>query len=71
MIVLQKTEKRDRLITIRGGYVRCPFCRRNRKVKRIGEHEFGHDIVCFCRTCKTEFEVDVDEDGQCYLSRSL
>lgn len=66
---MQTLGNRDTLLTVKDGWLSCPVCRRNHKVKRIGTDEVGRNIVCFCRSCKNEIIVDIRE-GQCYLSQS-
>ncbi len=57
------------MLALEDGYVICPICKRNRRVKRVAPDEKGERILLFCRHCKNEFRVDI-EQGQCYLSRS-
>lgn len=66
---MQTQTKSDTMISVVDGYIGCPICRQNRRVKRIAPDERGENIVCFCRKCKQEFRVDISQ-GQCYLSRS-
>lgn len=50
-------------------YLICPVCRRNRRLMKILPDSSGHNIVAFCRDCKSEIKIDIFE-GQCFESRS-
>lgn len=67
--VLNAASKHGKLLTVRDGYLICPNCRRNRRVMRIDPSTRAEKVVAFCRDCKTEVFVDIDE-GQCFESRS-
>lgn len=66
---MQTLQNRDKILTVKDGWLSCPICKRNHKVKRIGPDEEGRNIVCFCRSCKNEITVDI-QAGQCYMSQS-
>lgn len=67
--VLQSTEKYGKLLTVDDGFLMCPICRRNKRLKRIYQDESGRNISVFCRSCKNEIRIDIDK-GQCFESRS-
>lgn len=66
---MQSQQKHGKLLTVKDGYLVCPYCRRNRKVKRIDAAEYGERILVYCRECRREFRIDIDE-GQSFESRS-
>ena len=66
---LQSQANCGRMLTVDKGYLVCPYCRKNRKVKRITPDERGERVLLYCRDCKREFRVDI-EQGQCFESRS-
>ena len=68
MKVLQTTQKRGKMLTVKDGWVTCPTCRRNRRMIQIKPDTAAHNLVVFCRTCKTEHIVDIVE-GECFESR--
>ena len=57
------------MLTVKDGWVSCPACRRNKRLKRIYPDERGSRIRLYCRDCKSEIIVDIDK-GQCFESRS-
>jgi hypothetical protein len=40
----------------------------NKQVMKIHQDTVGRRVVAFCRTCKTEHIVDI-EQGQCFKSQ--
>jgi len=64
---LQEQEKRGRMLTVRGKWVECPSCHRNRRMMQIRPDTEGHSIVAFCRICKTEHIVNIAK-GECFES---
>ena len=67
--MLQTEANRGRMLTVKGGWLICPVCKRNKHVSRIPPDATGTRIAVFCRDCKTEFRIDIDK-GQCFESRS-
>ena len=66
---MQKAPNRGKMLTVRDGYLVCPTCRRNRRIMKINPDTVAHKLVIYCRDCKTEHIVDIDQ-GQCFESRS-
>lgn len=69
---MQNPTQRDILFPVKDGYVLCPACLQAGMRKRI--HHLRPDERCvntalFCRYCKTEYVVDID-DGQCVKRQS-
>ena len=58
-----------KMLTVKDGYLVCPTCLRNRRVMKINPDTEAHNVVAFCRACKTENIVDI-EQGQCFKSQS-
>ena len=58
-----------KMLTVTDGWLECPICHRNKRMKRIAPDERGERILVFCRDCKSEIQVDIRE-GQCFESRS-
>ena len=67
--MLHNATERGKMLLVEDGFLVCPVCLRNKHLKRIGHNERGENIVCYCRSCKQETVVDI-EQGQCYMSRS-
>ena len=67
--MLQKEPGRGKMLTVRDGYLICPHCRRNQHVRRIVPETTATMLLEYCRSCKTEFYIDISK-GQCYESRS-
>ena len=66
---LQTTPKHGRMLTVKDGYLVCPICRQNKRMMKINPDTSAHRAVAYCRRCKAEIIVDIDE-GQCFESRS-
>ncbi len=64
MICQAKSSK----LTVKEGYLVCPVCKRNRKLLQIDPATQAKHLVVYCRDCKSEIIVDIDE-GQCFESR--
>lgn len=65
---MQSQGFRGKLLTVRDGYLECPICHKNRRLKRVTPDETGERILLYCRDCKNEIRVDLFE-GQCFESR--
>ena len=66
---MQSQSKHGRILTVKDGYLVCPNCRRNKRLMKVNADTVAIRVVAFCRDCKTENIVDIDQ-GQCYESRS-
>lgn len=66
---MQGKGKYGKLLTVKDGYLVCPRCRRNRRLKRISPDEDAECVRLYCRDCKTEICVTIKQ-GQCFESRS-
>lgn len=66
---MQFQVKHGRMLTVKDGYLVCPNCRRNKRLMKVNPDTVATRVVAFCRDCKTENIVDIDQ-GQCYESRS-
>lgn len=62
-------EKHGRMLTVRNGYLRCPTAGcRNNHVIQVPKDAVAWRIVAYCRECRREHIVDMEE-GQCFESR--
>lgn len=59
---MQTEAKSGRMLTVKNGHAVCPTCRK-RMSPKILLTTAGKDIVLFCRLCKEEIIVDI-EQGQ-------
>lgn len=66
---MQAVQEHGKLLTVKGGYLVCPTCRRNKRVMRVPQDAVATRVVAYCRDCKREHIVDM-EQGQCFESRS-
>lgn len=66
---MQSQASHGKMLTVRNGWLVCPICRQNRKLLQIAPETRAKNLILFCRMCKNECEVDIDE-GQCFESRS-
>jgi len=66
---LKAQGKYGKMIPVQDGWITCPNCRRNKRLKRISPDESAERVGVFCRDCKTEVFLTIHQ-GQCYESRS-
>ncbi len=66
---MQPNANHDIMLTVRQGYLVCPHCRRNKRLIQIQPDTYAERLRVYCRDCKTETIVDIDQ-GQCFESRS-
>ena len=67
--VLHNSPVCDKILPVENGWLICPRCRRNRRVMKITPKTFGLNVAAFCKDCKWEGLIDIQE-GQCFESRS-
>lgn len=67
--VLKQSANHGKILAVKEGYLVCPCCRRNKRLMQIRPDTVATRVVAFCRDCKSEIIVDI-EQGQCYESRS-
>ena len=65
---MQSAQKHGKMLTVRDGWLTCPTCLRNRRLLQVKLDTEAHNLVVFCRDCKTEHIVDIVE-GKCFESR--
>lgn len=65
---MQTQDFYGKLLTVKDGYLECPNCHRNRRLKRVAPDEVGERILLYCRDCKTEIRIDIVK-GKCFESR--
>ncbi len=61
-------QKCGRLLPTEDGWLTCPMCRRNKRLKRIFPDEEAERIGLFCKDCKRTLFVRIHQ-GQCFESR--
>lgn len=66
---MQNQDFCDRMLTVKDGYLVCPTCKRNKRLLKIDSETSAQNLTVFCRDCKTEHKIDIDQ-GQCCKSRS-
>lgn len=54
-------------LNTKDGWLLCPSCRR-RKVLQVRPDTTAKNLIVYCRDCRTETMVDIDQ-GQCFQSR--
>lgn len=64
---MQTHGKCGKMLTVRNGWLECPSCNRNRKMMQVRPDTEGHNIIAYCRICKTEHIVDIVK-GECFES---
>ena len=67
------------MLTVNDGWLVCPSCEAhkqlhpnckvNKRLMKINPDTVARRVVAYCRDCKTENIVDI-EQGQCFESRS-
>lgn len=55
-------------LTVRDGYLICPVCKA-KKIQRILPSSEGRSIPVYCRRCKMQMLIDIDQ-GQCTRCQS-
>lgn len=65
---MQSQTKYGIMLTVRDGYLVCPNCLQNKKLKPVEPDESGRNITVYCRMCKKRVKIDI-EQGQCFQSR--
>lgn len=65
---MQSQATHGKMLTVRNGYLVCPSCLKNKQVMKISPDTVAWRVVAYCRTCKTEHIVDI-EQGRCFKSR--
>ena len=68
-LVLHNSSACGKILTVKNGYLVCPRCRLNTRVMKIAPTTFARNAVAFCRSCKWEGLVNIQE-GQCFESQS-
>lgn len=66
---MQSVDFCGKMLTVKDGYLVCPTCKVNKRLMKINPDTVARRAVAYCRSCKTEHIVDIDQ-GQCYESRS-
>lgn len=65
---LQSQKKYGKMLVVRDGWLECPVCRA-RRLLRITPELTARNLPVFCRRCKNEIKVDI-EQGQSFQSQS-
>ena len=58
----------DKLLPTDEGWLACPLCRRNKRLKRILPGEEAERVGLYCKDCKRYVYVRIHK-GQCFESR--
>lgn len=66
---MKEQAKYGKILAVEDGWLTCPNCRRNKRLKRIGPGEDAERVGVYCRDCKREIFITIKQ-GQCYESRS-
>lgn len=64
---MRQDRERGRALEVRGGYLVCPVCRRNKRLMPVLDSTSGVNIPAYCRQCKHRTIVDIDR-GLCFES---
>lgn len=68
MISLTDGAKSGILFVTDEGWLTCPLCRRNKRLKRIFPSEEAAHVGLYCKDCKRYVYVRIHQ-GQCFESR--
>ena len=68
MPVLPRERGCGRILPTTDGWLACPICRRNKRLKRILPDEEAERVALFCKDCKQYVFVRISK-GQCFESR--
>lgn len=64
---MQTLTETDTMLVVKNGWLLCPQCG-YRRLKRVFPDEVGERISVFCRDCKNEIRIDINQ-GRCFESR--
>ena len=56
-----QTPKNGDKLTIKNGWLTCPICKRNHRLLRITDATRARGLPVYCRTCRSEVILDIDE----------
>lgn len=56
---MRTTEKRDKMLAVRNGWLVCPVCRRNKRLLHVLPETTAENLEVFCRDCKSTLKVDI------------
>lgn len=65
---MQSDRECDMLLTVKNGFLICPFCG-NRKTQRVDLRTEARALPVYCRKCSHEILIDIHR-GQCSRSPS-
>lgn len=66
--VLRENENGGKIVKVKDKHPICPNCKRNKLPIQIYGDTVVHGLQVFCRHCKAEIKLDIDE-GQCFWSQ--
>lgn len=58
---MQKSDMTVKLRVGKDGWVTCPYCRRNHRLRRVLPDSYGRNIEDYCRVCKRRVLLNIDE----------
>lgn len=66
--VLQTHGKYGKMLTVRNGWLSCPFCGKNGRMMKVRPDAEGERVTAYCRVCKKEILIDIHK-GACFESQ--
>lgn len=64
---MMNRQKYGTMLAVNDGYLVCPYCRAG-KLQRIRPETRASRLQIYCRKCKHEILVDIEE-GKCFQSQ--
>ena len=58
---LTKTRNQIILSVDGQGFIRCPYCRFIKPIKRVSPDEHGENILAYCSHCKREIVLNIEK----------
>ena len=54
-------QKQTILAVDRQGFIRCPYCKFIKPIKRVSPDEHGENILAYCSHCKREIVLNIEK----------
>ena len=54
-------EQNGAKLSTKDGWLTCPVCKRNHRLLRITDATRARGLPVYCRTCRSEVILDIDE----------
>lgn len=56
------------MLSMKDGWLKCPNCRKNRRMMKVRPDAEGKRLTAYCRVCRQEIIIDIHK-GACFKSQ--